>query len=165
MRSKTQNNSDQKPQKEIISTFRGNRFTINRPQDWKDKSIYSLNGPIDSGIQHNILITVEYDVEIDSLANLADRQIESLETQLKGCRVLKRGERTLNNGQEAYEAIFRWYPTDEQCLYQKQIYVLFGSTAYALTTTFSKKTRKTRGPEVDRIMMSFKPEELPEDKA
>ena len=121
MRSRTQENSDQKPQTEKIWTFRGNRFTINRPQDWKDKSIYSLTGPIDDKIQHNILITVEYDVEIDSLANLADRQIESLETQLKGCRLLKRAERTLNGGQEAYEAIFRWYPTDEIFLFSAAI--------------------------------------------
>ena len=82
--------------------------------------------------------------------------------QLQGFRVLKRGAVTLSNGREAYEAIFRWEPTEVRRLYQRQIYVLAGKTAYTLTSTFSKKTRKTRGPEVDRVLMSFEPEMVDE---
>ncbi|MFC1716175.1 DcrB-related protein [Candidatus Poribacteria bacterium] len=144
--------------------YRGNNFMIDQPDEWQDKTIYTLGGPIEDEIQHNIVINVEYDVEIDTVLELADRQIESLEMQLQGCRILKRGEITLNSGQEAYEAIFRWAPTDVNRFYQRQIYVLSGTTAYTLTTTFSKRTRKTRGPEVDRILMSFRPEQFSGDR-
>jgi len=143
------------------SSFRGNGFTIDMPEEWQDKTIYTLAGPLEDDIQHNIMINVEQDVEIDSVADYADRQIESLETQLHGCLVLKRDEIRLANGLEAYEVIFRWHPMEDVQYYQRQIYVLFEDTAYTLTTTFTKRSRKIRGPEIDRIMMSFEPEEFP----
>lgn len=137
--------------------YQGNRFTIDQPEGWQDKTIYTLVGPVEGGIQHNIIINVEYDVKIDSLLDYADLQIASLEQQLKGCRILKREAISLNNGIPAYRAIFRWFPTDQLRLYQEQIYVLAGGSAYKLTTTFTKKTRKTLGPKVERSMMSFQP--------
>jgi len=146
-----------------VDTYQGNDFIIDMPEGWQDKTIHTVAGPIEGEIQHNVTINVEYDVEIDTVIELADRQIESLETQLQGCHILKRGEITLNSGQEAYEVIFRWEPTDVNRFYQRQIYVLSGTTAYTLTAAFSKKTRKTRGPEVDRILMSFRPEQFSGD--
>ena len=130
------------------------------PEEWQDKTIYTLAGPVEDDIQHNILINIERDAGIDSVADYADRQIESLESQLHGCRVLKRDEVRLDNGLEAYDAIFRWDPMDEVRYYQRQIYVLFEDTAYTLTTTFTKRSRKIRGPEIDRILMSFEPEQF-----
>lgn len=153
-----------RPSEKTVSTYRGNGFTIDQTDGWQDKTIYTLAGPIEDEIQHNVVINVEYDVDIDTVIGLANRQIESLEMQLQGCRILKRGETTLNSGQEAYEAIFRWDPTDVNRFYQRQIYVLSGTAAYTLTTTFSKKTRKTRGPEVGRILMSFRPEQFSGDR-
>ena len=158
MRHSGRNSKEQERRTDLSSTFRGNSFTINMPEGWQDKTVYTLSGPIEDEIQHNVVINVGQDVDIDSVEELADLQIESLEMQLQGFRILKRGEVTLNNGHEAYEAVFRWEPTEVNRLYQRQIYVLAGKTAYTLTSTFSKRTRKTRGPEVDRILMSFEPE-------
>jgi hypothetical protein len=142
------------------SSFSGNGFTINMPEEWQDKTIYTLAGPVEDDIQHNILIRVEQDMEMDSVAEYADSQIESLEAQLQGCRVLKRDEVRLANGLEAYDVIFRWDPMEDVQYYQRQIYVLFEDTAYTLTTTFTKKSRKISGPEIDRILMSFEPEQF-----
>jgi len=158
MRFRERNNDRSEDKPKPTLGFRGNLFTINMPQGWQDKTIYTIAGPVEDEVQHNIVINVDHDVEIDSVDTLAKLQIETLEAQLQGCRILKRGAVTLNNGQEAYEVIFRWEPTNLKRLYQRQIYVLAGTTSYTLTTTFTKKTRKTRGPEVDRIMMSFESE-------
>lgn len=141
-----------------IAVYRGGGFTIKMPSNWKDRTIYTISGPVEDEVQHNVVINVGQDVDFDSAAELADAHIESLKMQLHGFHILKRKEITLDNGQEAYEAVYRWEPTDVKRLYQKQIYVLSGKTAYTLTSTFSKKTRKTRGPEVNRILMSFEPE-------
>jgi len=118
-------------------------------------TIYTIAGPAEDDMQHNIIVNIAYDVEADSITTLGKLQIETLEAQLQGLRILKHGEITLNSGQEAYEVIFRWEPTNFGRLYQRQIHVLAGTISYTLTTSFTKKTRKTRGPEVDRIMMSF----------
>ena len=162
---KNENTEKIEPSSGVPQNYRGNGFTINQPEEWQDETVYTLTGPIEDGVKHNVLINVEQDVEVDSVADHADRQIEALTVQLHGCRFLKRGEICLNNGLEAYEAVFRWYPAEEVRLYQRQIYVLFENTAYTLTSTFTKKSRKIIGPEVDRIMMSFRPETFPADQS
>jgi hypothetical protein len=138
--------------------YQGNSFAINQPEGWVDKTVYTLAGPVEEGIQHNILITMEEDVEFDSVAEYADFHITAMEEELKGYTVLKREEISLDNGLPAYRAIYRWYPTEEMCIYQEQMFVLADGNAYKLTTTFTKKTRKTLGPQVERILMSFQPD-------
>jgi len=137
--------------------FQGNGFTVDQLEDWQDKTIYTLTGPVTDGVQHNIIINMDKEVQFDTLEEYADWQIKTLETELKSCTLLKKGETKLTNGTEAYEAIFKWYPTDELCIYQQQIYVLVEKIAYKLTASFTKKTRKTLGPQVERMMLSFNP--------
>lgn len=137
--------------------YQGNGFSLNIPEDWQDKTVYTIVGPIEKGIQHNIIIMVDHNVEFGTVNEYADCQIYALEQELKGCRLLKRGEKLLTNGMQAYEAIFRWYPTDELRIYQQQFYVLEDKVGYKLTATFSKKTRQTLGPMVERMMLSFQP--------
>jgi len=156
MRFRERNSDKSEDRREPAKTgFRGNTFTFNTPQGWQDMTIYTIAGPAEDDMQHNIIVNIAYDVEADSITTLGKLQIETLEAQLQGLRILKHGEITLNSGQEAYEVIFRWEPTNFGRLYQRQIHVLAGTISYTLTTSFTKKTRKTRGPEVDRIMMSF----------
>ncbi len=140
-------------------TFRANDFTINIYDGWEDKTIYTLTGPVTDGIQHNIIVNIEPDVQVDSLESYVDWQVRSLEEQLKACRLLLKQPVSLANGLPAYRAVFSWYPTDFLRIYQEQIFLLSGSTAYKLTASFTKKTRKTLGPQVERMMLSFNPEQ------
>jgi hypothetical protein len=135
-----------------------NSFTLNLLDGWQDKTIYTLTGPVEDGIQHNVIINVEPDVSFDKVVDYADWQIMSLEEQLKGCRLLKKDKIKLTNGMEAYQAIFSWYPTDTLHVYQYQIFILVNKTGYKLTATFTKKTFKTLGPQIERMMLSFNPE-------
>lgn len=138
--------------------FQGNRFTVNQLADWQDKTIYTLTGPVTDGLQHNVVINIDKDIPFDTLIDYADWQIKTLERELKGCMLLKRGETKLNNGTAAYEAIFKWYPVNDFRIYQHQIFILIDKTAYKLTSSFTKKTRQTLGPQVERMMLSFNPD-------
>jgi hypothetical protein len=113
---------------------------------------------VTNGIQHNIIITIDHEIQFDSVEAYAEWQISALEDELKGCRLLKKGKLQLINELPAYEAVFRWYPTDELRIYQQQIFVLVNSIGYKLTASFTKKTRKTLGPQVERMMLSFNPQ-------
>jgi len=133
------------------------KFILELPDGWQDKTIYTLTGPVEDGIQHSVLITLEQDVAFDSVREYAEWQISALEQELKGCKLLKKGSISLANGLPAYQAIFSWYPSETLRVYQEQIFVLAEKTAYKLTATFTKKTRKTLGPQVERMMLSFSP--------
>ena len=132
-------------------------FTINMLEEWQDKTIYTFTGPVTDGIQHNVIINVDPDLPFENLIDYADWQIKTLEEELKSCTLLKRNEIKLDNGMDAYEAIFSWFPTDDIKIYQHQIFVLVDKTAYKLTASFTKKTRQTLGPQVLRMMLSFDP--------
>ena len=137
--------------------FTANCFTLSMLEDWQDKTIYTLTGPVTDGIQHNVIINVDPDLPFENLIDYAEWQIKTLEEELKGCTLLKKDETKLTNGMDAYEAIFSWFPTDDIKIYQHQIFVLVEKTAYKLTASFTKKTRQTLGPQVLRMMLSFDP--------
>jgi hypothetical protein len=155
--SKEQHKPQTKKAEDKTIVFQGNGFTINQLEDWEDKTIYTLIGPVTDGIKHNVILNVEKDIPFDSLQEYADYQIKTIEKELKGCMLLKKGDTKLFDGTEAYEAIFKWYPLDDFKIYQHQIYILKDKTSYKLTASFTKKTRKTIGPQVERMMLSFKP--------
>jgi hypothetical protein len=135
--------------------YQGNGFTLNQLEDWEDKTIYTLVGSVTDGIQHNVIVTIDKEPATENVLDYADLQIATLEKELKSCMLLKRGETKLVNGTEAYEAIFSWYPTDELRIYQHQIFVMVEKIAYKMTASFTKKTRKTIGPSVERMMLSL----------
>jgi len=145
--------------------YRANTFSVKVNENWQDKTIYTIAGPVTDGIQHSIIINLNPDVETDSLRDYADWNIASLTNELKGCRLLMQAPINLANGLPAYKAIFCWFPTEELRIYQEQIYILVGTTGYNLTASFTKKTRKTLGPQVERMMLSFSPINPSPDKS
>lgn len=136
-------------------TILNNMFVLNIPADWKNKSVYKFDGPQDDGIKHNIFVHIENNVEIPDLERYADMQIKAVETELQGYHELKRGKIVLNSRLPAYELVYKWCPVEDREVYQRAIYVLYKKTGYTLTATFSKKTWKTRGTKIDKILKSF----------
>ncbi len=142
---------------ESADKYQANTFRIGLPEGWSDKTLYTLTGPVTDGLQHNVMISVGQDVPFTSVREFAEWQISAIEQELKGCRLLKKGNAKLANGLPAYQAILTWCPADGLKVYQEQIFVLAEGLGYMLTATFSKKTRKTLGPQVERMMLSFEP--------
>jgi len=149
--------SAQAPQtKDKTKLYQGNGFTLNQLEDWQDKTLYTITGPVTDGIQHNIIISVDQEPAFKDLVEYAEWHIKTMEKELKSCMLLKKNETKLADGTDAYEAIFSWYPTDQIRIYQHQIFVLVEKAMYKMTASFTKKTRKTIGPSVERMMLSFK---------
>ena len=144
--------------KDKTVVFHGNGFVLNQPEDWEDQTIYTITGPVTGGVQHNVIITIDKENPFDTLEEYAEWHIKTLETDLKSCTLMKKGEIKLTNGSEAYEAIFSWYPTDDLRIYQHQIFTQVGKAVFKMTASFTKKTRQTIGPKVLRMMLSLNPE-------
>jgi hypothetical protein len=81
--------------------------------------------------------------------------MKAIGTDLQGFHELKHGHIKLNNRLPAYELVYKWYPMEDREVYQRVVYVLINNTGYILTATFSKKTWKTKGPEIAKILKSF----------
>ena len=137
------------------NTILNNRFAMKVPQDWEDRSYYCFEGPVEDGVKHNIIVTIENNLEVPNLQQYADLNIKTIETELQGYQELKRGPVTLDNQIPGYELVYKWTPIEDGKVYQRVIYILINKTGYVLTATFSKKTWKTLGPEINKILMSF----------
>ena len=135
--------------------YTGNGFIINQLEDWQDNTIYTLTGPVTDSIQHNLVISSDKKPDFDDLIEYAEWHIKTLEKELKSCMILKKGSTKLDNGSEAYEVIYSWYPTDQIRIYQHQIFAKLDKSIFKMTASFTKKTRKTLGPVVERMMLSL----------
>lgn len=71
--SKPKNELHKPKQPDII--YQCDKFKLNLYEDWQDKTVYTLTGPVTEGIQHNIVITHEKNIEMDSVAEYAEWQI------------------------------------------------------------------------------------------
>ncbi len=132
-------------------------FHLTLPEDWEDQTIYTYKGPDDSGVQHNLIIQVDGELETTDLERYAQIRIETLKGALQGLELLNETKKMLKSGLPAYEVIFKWVPTEGKVIFQKQVYVIVGGKAYNFTSSFSKKTLKTIGCDVDGIIDSFNP--------
>jgi hypothetical protein len=148
-------NSRERQKDSYTYTLLNNKFSMKFPPDWEDRSYYKFEGPVEDGIKHNIIVTIENNVEVPSLQQYAELNIKAVETELQGYQELKRGQVSLDNRVPAYELVYKWTPVEDRQVYQRVIYILINKTGYILTASFSKRTWKTRGVEVDKILKSF----------
>jgi hypothetical protein len=132
-----------------------NRFSMSFPPEWSDKSVYRFEGPVDDGIQDNIIVTIENNVDVPDLDTYARLQIKAVSDELQGFSELKQGPLMLDCGIPSYELVYKWYPMEGREIYQRVMYVLHNHTGYMLTASFSKKTWKMRAGVIDRALKSF----------
>ena len=124
---------------------------------WEDQSVYTFKGPEDGGVQHNLLLVIDRDISGIDLAEYAEQKIEGLKEGLQGMEILKQEEKPLKSGIPAYEVVFKWVPSPDNILFQKQVYLVVDNKGYTFTATFSKKTLQTIANEVDAMINSFRP--------
>jgi hypothetical protein len=134
-----------------------NFFNMEFPPGWDDRTVYTYAGPEDSGVQHNMVVMVDNELQTADLLAYAREHVEALKQTLTGIEVLGEKAKVLKSGLEAYEVIYRWIPTEGRIMFQKQIYVIADGRGFNFTSSFSKKTIQTIGTVVDEIIDSFQP--------
>ncbi len=135
-----------------------NQFSINLPEGWIDTTTFTFQGPLDSGVQHNLVVIVDPSEKKDiDLKAYATRQLDTSKIALPGFELISEKEKNLSPEVEAYEIVYKYIPADEVIIFQKQVILLIDGKGYLFTASFSKKTLKTIASEVDKIIASFVP--------
>ncbi|MBN1127507.1 MAG: DcrB-related protein [Chitinispirillaceae bacterium] len=135
-----------------------NLFQLTLPSSWKETTVYTFEGPHDSGVQHNLVLVIDSTVPKKiELAEYAKIQFGTNKEVLPGFALISEKEKQLSGGQQAYEIIYKYAPSDDQVLFQKQVFMIIEEKGYIFTATFSKKTLQTIAVEVDRIIADFRP--------
>ena len=133
------------------------QFSIFLSEGWRDMTCHTFEGPHDSGVQHNLVLAILEGVDAKvSLSKFAKEQIQEIAAILPGFEMINEKELRLQSSLPMYEVVYRYAPSDEQTLFQKQYFVIAEDKAYIFTSTFSKKTLQTVANEVDRIVATFR---------
>jgi hypothetical protein len=132
-------------------------YSINLPDAWEDQTVYTFKGPDDSGVQHNLVLIIDNEVGGVNLKTYGKLRLDSIKGNLPGFELLGEREKELKSGAPAYEIVYKWAPADDKILFQKQVFTIIDGKAYNFTSSFSKKTIKTIGVQVDEIIDSFTP--------
>lgn len=132
-------------------------FRITLPSGWEDRTVYTYKGPDDSGVQHNLVLIIDNEAGGIDLRTYAKLRLDSIRETLTGFELLGEREKDLKSGNRAYEIVYKWQPSADKTLVQKQVFTIIGGKAYNFTSSFSKKTLQTIGVQVDDIIDSFNP--------
>jgi hypothetical protein len=133
------------------------QFHIELPDDWEDRTIHQFLGPDDSGVQHVLNLVVDPNSQTDDVEDYARDRIDQIVESMPAAEILKEEQKNLPNGVEAYEVVYKWVSPNGNVTFQKLVYMIRDGVAYTFSANFSKKTIKTIGVEVDRIIDSFEP--------
>ena len=143
------------PQSPSRKPVEDSRFSMELSSEWVDKTSYIIVGPEEDGIQHNIIVKIENNVDIPNIATLVREKVKDLSGHLELFRGLNHEPVQLNQSYPAYEVAYKWTPAGKREVYQRMMFVLANQTVYTLTVTFSEKTFKRLGPHVSEIYKSF----------
>ena len=142
------------PRPSPTTPYRADAFALALPPGWADATTHTVAGPTVDGLVHAVTVTTApHDGR--PLAELADRQIrDALDTLRDGVLLLRDGV-VLAGGAEAVRAVFRWAPMPGRALYQQQVYAVAGGRAVVMEASFTARSRRVLGPEVQRVMLSL----------
>jgi hypothetical protein len=135
-----------------------NIFQLTFPDEgWKETTVYTFEGPHDSGMQHNLVLTIDTNVPQEAvLKDYAKGQFEAATKLLPGCEFIEEKQKTMPSGEPIYEITYKYLPADEVTYFQKQWYFFIEKKAFIFTSTFSKKTLNTIANDVMKIIGSLK---------
>jgi len=139
-------------------TTKNYRFTLTFPDGWCDTTIFTFSGPEDSGVKHNIVVTVDpfFDKKM-SIAAYAKQRVDELSKTFPAFELLNQCEKLIHDEYPAFESVYKYMPADNLAIYQKLTCVAYKDRSFSFTSTFSKKTIQTIGYEVDMIINTFVP--------
>jgi hypothetical protein len=123
--------------------------------EWADKTSYYIEGPEEDGINHHIMVRVDDNVDAPDITTFATKKIEDLSKNLQAYQEVNQGSIRLSVPAPAYEVVYKWMPDGKREIYQRMMFVWSKGTVFTLTASFSEKTFKGRGPQVDGIFRTF----------
>jgi hypothetical protein len=132
-------------------------FGMTLADGWKNETVYTYKGPDDGGVQHNLVVMIDDEIDTKDLQYYAQQRIQAMKDTLQGFELLAENPRKLKSGLDAYDVVFKWAPGAGKVIFQKQVYIISGEKGYNFTASFSKQTLKTIGNDVDAMIDSFMP--------
>ena len=140
-----------------MSVKTNTQFSITLPQEWKDTTIFTFEGPHDDGLQHNLVVTIDPDAGKDmDIKIYAKTQIATTLSALPGFEMVSETAGKRRDNTLTYQICYKYTCEGSQTIFQKQAYIADKNALTIFTASFTKKTLKTIGPRIDATIDGFR---------
>ncbi len=134
-----------------------NRFKFDLPAGWEDQTVYTFKGPDDGDLSHAIMLIVDRQLQHDNIASYAREKCAPIADTLQGVDILKDEETTVPDCNPSYDFYYKWVPSDDTVIFQKSVFVIAGGMGFCFSGRFSKRTLKTVGSMMKKVVESVLP--------
>ena len=132
-------------------------FKLTLPDEWKETTVYTFEGPLDNGLQHSLVFTILPGLQKNiTIATYAKLQTEESAGKLPGFKLIYEKPVSFFDTIPGFEICYSYRATDEMKFMQMQWYFTGKDKVYLFTGTFTKKTIKTIGKEVESIVRTLR---------
>ncbi len=132
-------------------------FEFDLPAGWEDQTVYTFKGPDDGDLSHTIMLIVDRHLQHDTVESYAREKISPILDTLQGVDVLKDEDTTVPGCHPSYDFYYKWIPADGMVVFQKNVFVLAGGRGFCFCGRFSKRTSKTVGSMLKKVVESVLP--------
>lgn len=161
-----------------LHTHRGQRFTIEMPDDCTDHTIHTLEVPTAAGRSHWVTIQAIPNVQASSPQAFAEASTAESQRMLhtvtaftsetitlgapsSGDAAKRKGQarrRGALEGPQAQRVLLRWTAgASDEAHVQLQLFLLEGATGFVVSASFSEASWEEAGEHVERLMRSIRP--------
>ncbi|MFH2036489.1 MAG: DcrB-related protein [Candidatus Zixiibacteriota bacterium] len=134
-----------------------NKFKFNLPSEWEDLTVYYFRGPTIDGTNHQIILTLDRNLQHDNIESFAKERTDPIVENLSGLEILKDENITLDDGNPAYEFICKWIPSDEITFVKVFVFVFHNKIGFSFNCDFSKKSYKMLSGQFRNIVEQILP--------
>ncbi len=135
----------------------GNGFSLEIPDGWVDRTIFTFVEMPDSGSASWVRIMLDEASRAGSARELADAAVRASLEAIPSSRLLSSTSCTMADGTPVVRTEIRWSAAGKVKLYLRNWHVLWGTTAAVALSQFERKGRVTQSPAVERIVTSMRP--------
>jgi len=125
---------------------------IELPDGWEDQTVHFFMGPEESGMQHTLTVMVDPAPDTRDLAEYSERYTPRWVEALPNSELLSDQPQQLEGGSSCWSVVCKSIPAERQILLHKRWYLLVNKTGFICTASFTKRTIKTIGVDVERTV-------------
>jgi hypothetical protein len=132
-------------------------FKLDLPGGWTDQTVYNFRGPREAERDHQVMLVLTRELQHIDVGSFAKEWTYPLVSTLQGVDILKDEEITIPKGNQAYEFVYRWSPSESLQDIYKYVFVIKNGIGFTFSCQFSKRTLKTVGAGMIQLIESLLP--------
>jgi len=133
------------------------RFHFELPGEWEDQTVYYFRGPVEKGVEHTLMMTIDRHLQDDDIEDFARVRINAVEGSFPGMETMIDEEITVPGGIPAYEYTYKWIPSEDMKFVEKYVFAFKNGMGFTFYIRFEKNTHKTVGMQLAKVIESLLP--------